>query len=147
MQVARAHTPTLIPEPEPEPVPVPELVPVPVPVLLVLVPAPPPLVGLVQVAATHRLAWAPLLVRETPALVPDVPWGVQVPRAHTPAWTPPPPPLVVWAVAAAAGGGLVPGGDSAAWAAVWLSRNIPLAPAARMRPRWMMFMTGGSLHR
>ena len=167
MQVARAHTPTLIPEPEPEPVPVPELVPVlepvlepgpvlvlvPVPVLLVLVPAPPPLVGLVQVAATQRLAWAPLLVRETPALVPDVPWAVQVPRAHTPTWTPPPPPLVlvlgvvVWAAATAAGGGLVPGGDSAAWAAVWLSRNIPLAPAARMRPRWMMFMTGGSLHR
>jgi hypothetical protein len=114
-------------------------------VLVVLVPAPPPLVGLVQVAARQRLAWTPVLVTETPALVPVVPvvpWELQVPRAQTPAWMPP---LVVWVATAA--GGLVPGGDSAAWAAVWLSRNIPLAPAARMRPRWMMFMTGFSLHR
>src|ERR1700761_1539133 len=39
-----------------------------------------------------------------------------------------------------AGGGAVDGGDWAAWAAVWLSRNIPLAPAAMIRPRWNRFM-------
>jgi hypothetical protein len=58
--------------------------------------------------------------------------------------------VLVWAavrVAVMAGGGAVPGGDSAAWAVVWLSRNIPPAPAARIRPRWMTFMTWVSLHR
>ncbi len=125
------------------------VLPVPVPPPLpVLVPAPPPLGVLVQVAATQRLAWMPLLVAEAAALVPVVPVALQVPRVHTPAWIPPP--LVVVGGGEGGhrgGGGLVPGGDSAAWAAVWLSRNIPLAPAARMRPRWMMFMTGVSLHR
>jgi hypothetical protein len=129
-----------------------------VPVCVMLVPVvalPPavPLVGVVQVAARQRVAWTPLLVTETAALVPVVPDELQVPRAQTPAWIPPllvpwppaPPPLVlvVWVVVTAAGGGVPPGGDSAAWAAVWLSRNIPPAPAARIRPRWMMFMTRG----
>ncbi len=153
VQVARAHTPTVIPDPEPELELVPGLEPVvgfvPAPVLEpVLVPPPPPL-GVVQVAARHTWACTPLLLAETCALVPVVPAGVQVPRAHTPTLIPPPLVLVlagvVWAAVrvVTAAGGLVPGGDWAAWAAVWLSRNIPPAPAARIRPRWMMFMACG----
>jgi hypothetical protein len=49
-------------------------------------------------------------------------------------------------VAVMAGGEAVDGGDWAAWALVWLSRNIPLAPAARIRPRWRRFMVMETLH-
>jgi hypothetical protein len=134
-------------------VPAPVLEPVPVLVLVLVVPVPlvlpvpvPPALGVVQVAAAQRLACTPLLLAEPCALVPVVPAGVQVPRAHTPTLMPPPlAGVVVWAAVrvVTAAGGLVPGGDWAAWAAVWLSRNIPPAPAARIRPRWMMFMTCG----
>jgi hypothetical protein len=114
--------------------PVPPLVvPVPVPVVLLvpeLVPVP---------------AWLPLLEQlaraHTPTLIPEpevvVPVALPVPPALPVAAPAPAPGPVVAAVKVAvmAGGEAVDGGDGAAWALVWLSRNIPLAPAARIRPR------------
>ncbi len=161
MQVARAHTPTLIPDPELELEPDPELVLklelVLVLVLVLPVPVPPPAgAGASSASAGGAGAGGGDAEAGVDAAAGGRGGGagaggageLQVPRAHTLAWIPPPL-VAVWAVVrvTAAGGGLVPGGDSAAWAAAWLSRNIPLAPAARMRPRWMMFMTGVSLHR
>ena len=130
-QSARAHTPTLIPDPEPE---------AGGGVLAVLLVPPVPVL-------------APLLVEQlaraqTPTLIPEPEGaGVLVTPVALPAppVTPAPGP-VVRAVKVMAGGEAVDGGDCAAWAVVWLSRNIPLAPAARMRPRWRRFIDSKTLH-
>ena len=123
-QSATAHTPTLIPGPEVE-------VEVGGGVLAVLLPVP------VLPLLAEQLARA-----QTPTLIPEpeVAGVVLVPPWPPPACVPDPRPLavpgpVVRAVKVMAGGEAVEGGDCAAWALVWLSRNIPLAPAARIRPR------------
>jgi hypothetical protein len=82
----------------------------------------------------------PVPVPVVPVAAPPVPVVLVVPGPVVLVWT-------AVRVAVIAGGGAVPGGDSAAWAAVWLSRNIPPAPAARIRPRLKTFMTWVSLHR
>ena len=133
-QSATAHTPTLIPDPEVE-------VEVGGGVLAVLLPV--PVLPVLAPLLVEQLARA-----QTPTLIPE-PEGAGV--LVTPVALPAPPVTsapgpVVRAVKVMAGGEAVDGGDCAAWAVVWLSRNIPLAPAARMRPRWRRFIDSKTLH-
>jgi hypothetical protein len=129
----------LIPDPDPEPEAGGG-------VLAVLLVPPVPVLPVLPVLA-------PLLVEQlaraqTPTLIPEPEGaGVLVTPVALPAppVTPAPGP-VVRAVKVMAGGEAVDGGDCAAWAVVWLSRNIPLAPAARMRPRWRRFIDSKTLH-
>jgi hypothetical protein len=137
-QVASAHTPTLIPEPEPGleagalavPLVLTPVLALPVPVLVL---------GLEQVARAHRPTLMPepdpdpVPVLVLPVALPAPPVALVLPVPHVP--VPPGPLVAAVSVAVMAGGGAVDGGDWAAWAGVWLSRNIPLAPAAMIRPR------------